>query len=117
MTLSKTRFFWATCLPLALGACAITAPPAQVPTTPPVAWQAPLPHQGSMGDLTRWWTQLGDPLLVELIDAAQAVRYRVFVEEMKATIQAIAPDIEVAARRRGRSDRPSSASVDRIATD
>ena len=73
MTLSKTRFFWATCLPLALGACAITAPPAQVPTTPPVAWQAPLPHQGSLGDLTRWWTQLGDPLLVELIDAAQAV--------------------------------------------
>lgn len=49
MTLSKTRFFWATCLPLALGACAITAPPAQVPTTPPVAWQAPLPHQGSLG--------------------------------------------------------------------
>src|SRR3989344_5018870 len=73
MPLGKTRFFWATCLPLALGAGAITAPPAQVPTAPPVAWQAPLPPQGSPGGLTRWWTQLGDPLLVELIDAAQAV--------------------------------------------
>ena len=71
MTLSTTRLLWA-CLPLALGACAITPPPAQVPAPPPLAWQAPLPHQGSMGDLTQWWTQLGDPLLVELIDAAQA---------------------------------------------
>ena len=77
MTLSTTlrtrRWAWAAWLPLALGACATTAPPAQVPAAPPVAWQAPLPHQGSLGDLARWWTQLQDPLLVELIDAAQAV--------------------------------------------
>ena len=74
MTLmNSTRFLWAAFLPLALGACAVTAPPPQVPATPPVAWQAPLPHQGSLGDLARWWTQLGDPLLVELIDAAQAI--------------------------------------------
>ena len=75
MTPSKTRFLWATylSLPLALGACAVTAPPAQVAATTPSGWQAPLPHQGSLGDLARWWTQLGDPLLVELIDAAQAV--------------------------------------------
>ena len=34
---------------------------------------APLPHQGSLTDLTRWWQQQGDPLLVRLIDAGQAV--------------------------------------------
>lgn len=73
MTLSKTRLFWTACLPLVLGACATTAPPTQVAAPPPLAWQAPLPHQGSLGDMARWWTQLGDPLLVELIDAAQAV--------------------------------------------
>ncbi len=72
MTMSTPRLLWA-CLPLALGACAITPPPAQVPAAPPLAWQAPVPHQGSLDDLGRWWTQLGDPLLVELIDAAQAV--------------------------------------------
>ena len=70
MRLSTTRSLWVACLPLVLGACAATAPPAQVPVTPPVAWQAPLPHQGSLGDMARWWTQLQDPLLVELIDAA-----------------------------------------------
>ena len=73
MTRSTTRWIWAAFLPLALGACATTAPPAQVAAPPPTAWQAPLPHQGSLGDMARWWTQLGDPLLVELIDAAQAV--------------------------------------------
>ena len=69
----KIRWAWAACLPLALGACAITPPPAQVPAPPPATWQAPLPHQGSLGDLARWWTQLGDPLLVELIESAQAI--------------------------------------------
>ncbi|MFT4242444.1 MAG: efflux transporter outer membrane subunit [Acidovorax sp.] len=63
----------ATCLPLLLGACAATAPPARVEAPVAAAWQAPLPHHGSLGDMARWWTQLGDPLLVELIEAAQAV--------------------------------------------
>ena len=67
------RLLWAAGLPLALGACAVTAPPARVEAPAPAAWQAPLPHQGSLGELSRWWTQLGDPLLVDLIDAAQAV--------------------------------------------
>lgn len=73
MKLSKIRRWWTLGLPLALGACAVTAPPAQVEAPAPAAWQAPLPHQGSLGQLSSWWTQLGDPLLVELIDAAQAV--------------------------------------------
>ena len=71
--MSTKRLFWTACLPLALGGCAVTAPPAQVSAPPPVAWQAPLPHQGSLAHLAGWWTQLGDPLLVELIDAAQAI--------------------------------------------
>ena len=39
----------------------------------PPAWNAPLPHSGKTADLTRWWQDLGDPLLVELIEAAQRV--------------------------------------------
>jgi NodT family efflux transporter outer membrane factor (OMF) lipoprotein len=45
------------------------APAAVLPAT----WYAPLPHGGNTGDLTRWWQSLGDPLLVELIDAAEGV--------------------------------------------
>ena len=37
------------------------------------AWQAPLPHQGQLTDLSRWWAQFNDPLLSRLIDSAQAL--------------------------------------------
>ena len=60
-------------LPLALAACAVTAPPPAVPAPAPAAWQAPLPHGGSVADLARWWQRMDDPLLAELIAAAQAV--------------------------------------------
>jgi NodT family efflux transporter outer membrane factor (OMF) lipoprotein len=56
----------------ALAACSTFMPPTQVEVLTPVQWQAPLPHQGSVGSLTKWWQQQGDPLLVELIAAAQA---------------------------------------------
>ena len=39
----------------------------------PVQWQAPLPHQGKLVNLSDWWAQQNDPLLVELIMAAQTV--------------------------------------------
>lgn len=39
----------------------------------PEAWSAPLPHGGHLQDLGQWWQQLGDPLLVDLIAAAQEV--------------------------------------------
>lgn len=44
--------------------------------TLPAQWQAPvaaagLPHQGQLLELARWWEQLGDPVLVALIQAAQ----------------------------------------------
>lgn len=58
-------------LPLALSACALS-PPAKVAVPAPLEWYAPLPHQGKLTDLNDWWRRQGDPLLVRLIDAAQA---------------------------------------------
>lgn len=58
---------------LALSACSSFMPPAHVDMVAPTQWHAPLPHQGTVGSLTQWWQQQGDPLLVELIAAAQAV--------------------------------------------
>lgn len=58
-----------------LAACA-SAPPSSEKSgaaTAPAHWQAPLPHQGQTGDLTRWWQQFDDPALAQLIAAAQSV--------------------------------------------
>ena len=64
------------------GGCALHAPPREVSTAVPPKWFAPappadasatLPHKGRLTDLTQWWVQQGDPLLVELIVSAQAV--------------------------------------------
>ncbi|CAN7704008.1 TolC family protein [Pseudoduganella sp. LjRoot289] len=57
---------------LALGGCALNAPPARVAAAAPQQWQAPLPHNGSLTDLNSWWQNQGDPLLVQLIAAAQS---------------------------------------------
>ncbi|MDE2600683.1 MAG: efflux transporter outer membrane subunit [Rhodocyclaceae bacterium] len=65
--------------PLLLSGCALfqdhfsktegmTAADAKLPTQ----WQAPLPHDGKVSDLRQWWTQFDDPLLNELIAAAEA---------------------------------------------
>ncbi|MFT5589818.1 MAG: multidrug efflux system outer membrane protein [Bradyrhizobium sp.] len=61
------------CALLWLGGCAIAPPPASVDARVAPGWVAPLPHHGSLTDLTRWWQEQGDPLLVRLIDAGQAV--------------------------------------------
>lgn len=58
---------------LGLAGCANFMPPTQVDAPVASQWQAPLPHQGKVGALSQWWQQQGDPLLVELIEAAQAV--------------------------------------------
>ncbi|WP_295958391.1 efflux transporter outer membrane subunit [Rhodoferax sp.] len=60
-------------LPLWLMGCAIAPPPTHVAAQAPAQWQAPLPHRGQLGDLSSWWTRLNDPLLVQLIEAAQNV--------------------------------------------
>jgi NodT family efflux transporter outer membrane factor (OMF) lipoprotein len=71
--------FRSTRLTLAVGAaamtlagCALNAPPPRVDGAAPPQWQAGLPHNGSLTDLNTWWQHQGDPLLVRLIDAAQA---------------------------------------------
>lgn len=57
---------------LTLSACSTFMPPTQVEAQAPAQWHAPLPHQGTVGGLNQWWERQGDPLLVELIAAAQA---------------------------------------------
>jgi multidrug efflux system outer membrane protein len=78
----RTAFLVCCVAPLLLPACALQRPPETVSTSVPTQWFAPLPapkpvaglpHQGSLSDLTQWWQQQGDPLLVELITSAQAV--------------------------------------------
>lgn len=65
-----TAVVGASCL---LSACSILMPATQVSADVAPAWVAPLPHQGTVSALSQWWQQQGDPLLVELIEAAQGV--------------------------------------------
>ncbi|MBC7705677.1 MAG: efflux transporter outer membrane subunit [Rhodoferax sp.] len=65
------RFLFACCAALCLTACAVSPPPGTVPDTVPPGWYAPLPHNGNLTDLSQWWQNLGDPLLVQLVEAAQ----------------------------------------------
>jgi multidrug efflux system outer membrane protein len=62
----------AACAPLALCACALSPPAAQVSAQAPPQWYAAPAHNGSLTELSGWWQSQGDPLLVKLIDAAQA---------------------------------------------
>jgi outer membrane protein, multidrug efflux system len=56
-----------------LGACAGLPDAAPEPPAPGVAaaWQAPLPHAGQPTDLVQWWSGFDDPVLVQVVDAAQ----------------------------------------------
>lgn len=60
-------------MPLLLAACATSTSRMDTRAEAPAQWHAPLPHNGNLTDLAQWWQQQGDPLLVRLIDAAQAV--------------------------------------------
>ncbi|MCR8961028.1 efflux transporter outer membrane subunit [Variovorax sp. S2] len=72
----RLRLIYTLCLPLGLGlglgGCGFMRPPAAVEAPMPAQWHAPLPHGGSLASLADWWRQLDDPLLVELIAAAEA---------------------------------------------
>jgi multidrug efflux system outer membrane protein len=68
---------------LLLGACSMFAPPVPMPPreTPPsnapVSWQAPMPVAATaaatpQAELRQWWKQFNDPVLLALIDSAQA---------------------------------------------
>lgn len=114
---------------LVLAGCSVMAPPASVAAETPPQWYAPLPadaakdtrageaktvtgradnlpHQGSLQQLSQWWQQLNDPLLVELIEAAQAVSPTVItarsnLEQARATRtaseSALLPKLDAAA--------------------
>ena len=56
-----------------LAGCAVSRPPAEVAERAPPQWYAPLPHGGTLADLRQWWQQFNDPLLVDLVEAAQTV--------------------------------------------
>jgi len=56
---------------LLLSGCAVPRPPATADRAAPPRWYAPLPHGGTLTDLRQWWQQFNDPLLVELVEAAQ----------------------------------------------
>lgn len=77
------RLIGAACVPLVLAACGIARPPAAADAPVPARWDAPLPpasgpgapalpHAGSLSAMADWWRLPGDPLLAELIEAAQA---------------------------------------------
>ena len=70
--MKRLRWIAAACLGLGLAGCGLTRPPATVEAPFPAQWHAPLPHGGSVASLAEWWRQLDDPLLVELIAAAEA---------------------------------------------
>jgi multidrug efflux system outer membrane protein len=74
MRRSRLKLVATLLLPLSLGlaGCSLMRPPAQVEAPFPPQWNAPLPHGGSLASLADWWRQLDDPLLVELIAAAEA---------------------------------------------
>jgi multidrug efflux system outer membrane protein len=56
-----------------LGACAAHRPPPPAIAELPAQWYAPpLAHQGSSADLANWWSRLGDPVLGDWIQRAQA---------------------------------------------
>ena len=74
MTMKFLPLIVASCASFVLVGCATQQPPAAAAAfTLPEGWQAPLPHQGDVGSLAQWWQRQGDPVLVELIDAAQTV--------------------------------------------
>jgi multidrug efflux system outer membrane protein len=70
--MKTVRTLIAACAPLALGACALSPPAAQVSALAPPQWYAAPAHNASLTELSGWWQRQGDPLLVQLIDAAQA---------------------------------------------
>ncbi|MDM0112589.1 efflux transporter outer membrane subunit [Variovorax sp. J22R133] len=59
------------CAPLLIMGC-VTRPPEKVADPTPTNWHVPLPHEGAVTLLADWWRQLDDPLLVALIESAQA---------------------------------------------
>ncbi|MEO8859388.1 MAG: efflux transporter outer membrane subunit [Burkholderiaceae bacterium] len=70
----EKRFSLLVCIAvLWLSGCASAPPAPTAAADAPAQWNAVLPHDGSVTDLAHWWLRLGDPVLVQLLDAAQDV--------------------------------------------
>jgi multidrug efflux system outer membrane protein len=70
--MKRFRLIAATAAVAGLVGCAGPGPLATQPPAAPPQWYAPLPHNGTLADLSSWWRQFNDPLLIDLIAAAQA---------------------------------------------
>lgn len=60
----------------------------------PTAWQAPLPHGGSVTAMEKWWRQFDDPVLNQLIEGAEAespslAQAWANIEKSRATLTAV----------------------------
>ena len=71
--MTAMRLSFAAVLTLCFAGCALTVLPSRVDALSAPQWNAPLPHHGSLQDLTHWWQQQGDALLVDLVEAGQRV--------------------------------------------
>ncbi len=83
---------------LTLAACAVG--PKYRARTPeqmsvPAAWHAALPEGARSGDLSEWWTTLGDPVLTGLVD--EAVRNSPTMEQARARLREARAQRKVAA--------------------
>ena len=70
--MKRFRFIAAVAAAAWLAGCAAPAAAPTQPVAAPPQWYAPLPHNGTWADLSSWWRQFDDLLLLDLIDAAQA---------------------------------------------
>jgi NodT family efflux transporter outer membrane factor (OMF) lipoprotein len=61
------------CIAAAAASCQSGASTVDEMSAAPPQWYAPLPHGGQLSDLTQWWDQFNDPLLTDLIAAAEHV--------------------------------------------
>ena len=70
--MKRIRLIAAGAATLLIAACVVQRAPEHVSAAAPTQWYAPLPHNGTLADLKTWWAQFNDPLLIELVEAAQA---------------------------------------------
>jgi outer membrane protein, multidrug efflux system len=84
---------------LLLGGCARTRP-AQPEIIAPPSWSAAGPEaaQGATGDLSQWWTRLGDPVLSDLI--AQALEKNTSLRTARANLREARAERNLAAANR-----------------
>lgn len=83
---------------LGLSGCAAAPVNTFKPLPPPSSWIEPLPstqaHAGKLTELNNWWQQFNDPVLLQLIEAAQKVSPD--IESAKARVVAAQSAVTIA---------------------